>query len=158
MEQTIPKPLSGTEVIKAILYDVEQALLLDGRLAPHLAFNGFAFRMTMHVDLPGSPRPEFDRDVSGSRGPEPTAQEAATGTGIDVTAERQHEPPNDQRYATEQPIPVLVPDERGGTKEVMKSYVGKDRKGKTRNIVSGGARNSVPRPSQVKTEGEDGAD
>ena len=143
MEQTIPKPLSGTEVIEAIVHDLRRALLLDDRLAPHSSYDSFAFKANITVSLPPTAvQKEFTRELAGGAGKLPLpADSVAT-----VEATREEGAPNAVRLDTDQPIPTLV-EENGVTVERMVPYKGKDASGRPtvpkqgpgkRNVSKGG--------------------
>lgn len=132
-EVTLNKPLSGREVIDAILYDIREALLRDGRLAAHLAFPAYAFTATLTIRTPGNVSEGFTRPLQGSGGNLDKQVEAVvqgTAETLEVIAEREVQPPNDVRYETEQPIPLLVTEDNGRVREEYKSYKGRTRGGK----------------------------
>ena len=117
-ETTLNKQLSGTELINSILYDIRTALELDDRFAPYAAYSAFGFSLTLTVRLPGShvAGEQVERTVVAERGALPAAARKVT-----VEAERPVQSPNEVRLDTEQPLPVLVRDERdGGTREEWK--------------------------------------
>ena len=126
METTINKALSGKEVREAILFDIREILENDDRLSQHLAYDGFSFKATVTVSIPTSVQLEFTREINRSYG-DGSLQAAET---IEVSTERPQQAPNDVRYETEQPIPVLSTDEKGNTIEKAVSYVGKTRDGR----------------------------
>lgn len=132
-EVTLNKPLSGKELRQAILFDIEKALEVDGRLAAHLAFPAYAFTATLTIRTPGSVTEGFNRPLQGSGGNvDALLDSVAAGTEqvAEVSAEREVQAPNDVRYETEQPIPLLVTEDNGKVREEYKSYKGRTRGGK----------------------------
>lgn len=131
VEQTLNKPLSGEEIRKAILFDINKALELDDRFAKHHAYDQFAFKATLAIQFPSAviENQNFTKEIS--------AGETIPDGVVDVVqTERPIQPPNTARYETEQDIPVLVTDEKGFTVEKMVSYVGKDRSGRPKGVKS----------------------
>jgi hypothetical protein len=131
VETTINKPLSGKEVREAILFDIRTALENDDRLSGHLAYDSFSFKALFTVSLPSAVMTEFQREVSGVRG-----NPLETVESVELEAERPIQAPNDVRYETEQPIPILSTDEKGNTVEKQVSYVGKTRDGRPKGHKS----------------------
>ncbi len=125
MESTLNKALSGAEIREAILFDVKKALENDDHLAAHIAYDGFAYKVKLDVSLPSAIQQEFTRELSGEKG----KLEGVLGVD-EIETERPLQPPNEVRYDTEQPIPILTTDNEGHTVEKMVSYVGKDRSGR----------------------------
>ena len=139
METSILKPLSGREVVRAILYDIEQALTHDDRFAAHVAYDGFTFHASIQIRTPSAAIPGVDRILSGGAGAIPP-DDAPTAT---VTVERPLAPPNQVRMDTEQPVPVLSDDGNGKVTERWAKHRPKDADGQTRaprnKVVGGGA-------------------
>lgn len=125
-DTTIPKPLSGAEVRKAILHDIGRMLEQDDRFMGHIAYDGFTFSVTLRVSLPTGIQQELTRDLSGGPGVDPAYATELT----ELETSRGLQPPNDVRYSTDQPIPTLVENDKGQTEERWVSYKGKDRSGK----------------------------
>lgn len=124
-ETTLPKPLSGAEMAEAICFDIKQALLNDATFAEHLAYSSYSFKGTIHVTMPSAMRVEYERPIEGGQGEVP-----ADATTVTVEASRAEQPPNEVRFETEQPIPIMVSDDKGRVTETTKSYSGKTVKGK----------------------------
>ena len=125
-EQVLNKPLSGTEMAKAICFDIERALLRDSQFASHVAYSGFSYRATIEVKaVSGAVEHEFRRPLNGASGTG-VPDDAETVT---VVAERDKEPPNQVRYDTEQPLTVLRQKD-GKTVEEQVSYQGRTERGK----------------------------
>ena len=134
-EQTINKQLSGSEVIEAICHGLRTALSLDDRFAPHVAYSGLGYAITVTVSLPGAVQEQVTRTVAGQAGDVPPDADT-----VDLAAERPVQSPNEVRLDTEQPLPVLVRDEaHGGTREEWKrvSKHGPPKPGGQRNKVIG---------------------
>lgn len=138
-ETTLPKPLSGHELIDAICYDIKQALLRDSHFGSHIAYPCYAFTGNLTVRTPRGVTQEFSRPVEGaSYGATPLLAAAADDgemAMVEVAASRDatvpEMPPNQVRYETDQPIPVLLTDpETGRTRETVKSYRGRTVTGK----------------------------
>jgi hypothetical protein len=127
MEIVLPKPLSGTEVIEAILYDIRYALLRDDYFAPHKSFSGYVMNATLQIRTPSDEG--RDRPLISERQSQ-TLIEAPTLDTATVTVERPLIAPNEVRRETDQPVPMQVTTPEGGTREVYKSYRGRDAKGK----------------------------
>jgi hypothetical protein len=117
MPQTLAKPLSGVEVRKAILFDIERALSLDGTFQSHMAFDGFSFQASIVVMIPSGVYDQIAREVSGSRGEVPPDSPATV-----VSASREIEPPNQTRISTDQPVPTLVDNGKGQIEEKYVPY------------------------------------
>jgi len=127
MQQTQGKPLSGEEVRKTIVYDIERALSLDDNFAAHIAYTGgFSFHASLVISLPSAVNSQVTRSVTGGRG----EILLPSDTVVTVEAERDVEPHDHVRIDTEQPVPVLVETAQGQIKEEFIKYAKKDLAGK----------------------------
>ena len=131
METTLNKALSGKEVREAILFDIRRALENDDRLSEHFAFDSFSYKISFYISLPTGVQTEFSREIGGGVGDVGEPDET-----IQSEVARPPQAPNDVRYETEQPIPVLSTDDKGNTVEKMVSYKGKDRSGRPKGQKS----------------------
>ena len=139
METSLLKPLSGAEVVRAILHDIEHALTHDDRFAPHVAYDGFTFHASIQIRTPSAAIPGVDRIVSGGAGLVPP-DDAPAAT---VTAERELQPPNQVRMDTAQPVPVLSDNGDGKVTERWAKHRPADADGRARaprnKVVGGGS-------------------
>lgn len=155
-EQVLNKPLSGVEVARAIMHDIEYALSRTDALAGHVAYDQFSFHATITVKVPRAPRPEFTREIAGGY-----LSPQAPADAHELTVERPLLPPNEVRMETGQPVPVLSTDDHGRTTEKLVSYEGKDPEGRktamrrAKNVVVGGAGSSAPK-APVQPNGDRG--
>lgn len=114
-EVTIPEPLSGVEVKKAILFRVEEALSRDCYIRDVDAYATFRCKVRIELELHDSGRviPTIEKTV------ETPAAVVPEGENPDEYLERteaefdlEPEPPNKVRKETDQPVPVRV--QKGG--------------------------------------------
>ena len=105
-EKVLPLPLSGSEIVEAVLDKLRQALVKDCYLSPNTAYDWFEARVTVHVKANDiGRRPEVKAEVTVGAGAEGSA-----GRGQDHEVELVIEPaaPNEIRQETGQPLPVLA--------------------------------------------------
>lgn len=117
-EVAVPEPLSGTEIIDAIVHKVRQALSRDCYLNPNAAYEHFSGKI--HIEIAAV-------DCGRQAGvtvdiPLDLVAPLQEGQGTvqaksDTTIEKQ--PPNLVRKETHQPIPVMTED-GSGKKEIKR--------------------------------------
>lgn len=134
-EVSIPKALSGIEVLEAVLFDIRKALANDDRLSGHCAYNGFRATIQVSISTHLGFLPPVDR-VIVSEGGEQVDLAPAVDLEIDIPVK----PPNAVREATHQPLPVLVSDGNGRSYEKLIPYSDRPKQPPTarpNNIVKG---------------------
>jgi hypothetical protein len=135
-EVSIPKALSGAEIIEAIKHDVGQMLSHDDRLYPHVAYSGFEAHITIQIRTPASMIPGIDRELTIEKGDVTDLEETPS---ITASTDRDIQPPNQVRMETNQPLPVLVTNEKGQTHEKFVPYTDRrSRPSVPKNVVKGG--------------------
>lgn len=124
-ETTIPKPLSGPEIIDAICFKVRENLNKNCLLAPHSAYGAFSYdaKVTITFVNPTSHIKEALGFASGSGGEPQDVIETSTEV-IDMHADPQ--PPNQVRRDTEQGVPARVKTPQGGVEERKLKYERKE--------------------------------
>lgn len=112
-EQVLPLPLSGGEIIKAVLHHVELALKRDCYLNDVAAYETVAGTISVRLKMKDCGRAvEVSVDVPVSQGPAPTDGDPDV-YDANATVELETAPPNVVRQETDQPLPVLVEDATG---------------------------------------------
>lgn len=113
-ETVLNKPLSGSEVRRIILNQLERTLAGDSRLADYLAFPSFSFRLELALVLTGAPEPhdQLERVVEGGVG-DISSDPSQIATALTHHLEQSPLPPNQARMENGLGIPVLTHDEKG---------------------------------------------
>jgi hypothetical protein len=110
MEKVLPLPLSGEEIRKAILDRISQRLMKDGYLNANLAYDYYSASIKIEVLCHDVGRTAGVRVEEGmTQGNEP--EDGAGGMEGEFTIEPK--PPNEERVATGQNVPVLSRDTDG---------------------------------------------
>lgn len=122
-ERVLAKPLSGTEVIEAIVSRLREQLQKDCFLAGHMAYSAFSFKCSIDIKFQASRIEGTSTQVSGSLGEEDLEQPIATET-VEVSDEPK--PPNEVRRESGQDVPVLAKTPQGRLEERKVRY---ERKG-----------------------------
>lgn len=128
-EVAVPEPLSGAEIIEALLFRVRQQLIADCYLNPNNAYESFEGQITIKVRAVDCGRiVEVEKTVVADAGaPFDDKKEGAfeTTTVQDIPKE----PPNVVRRESGQGVPVMTED-AGGRREVKRVHYA--RKGQTK--------------------------
>lgn len=116
-EQTMNNPLSGAEVVEAVLDRLRTELRKDCYLNPSSAYDWFSCKVSIELDMhDAGSLIKVDRAVTAENGDKPgeveSLQHVSGGFHIDPA------PPNVVRVETGQPVPTLTRDEHG--KDVVK--------------------------------------
>lgn len=122
-ERAIAKPLSGTEVIEAIVSRLKEQLGRDCYLSPHMAYGAFSFKCSIDIKFQASRIEGTSTSVSGSLGETDTEQETESAT-LEVSDDPR--PPNEVRRESGQEVPVLAKTPQGRLEERKVRY---ERKG-----------------------------
>jgi hypothetical protein len=112
-EVSVPEPLSGTEVIEAIVYKVREQLRRDCFLSPNSAYEYFSGRIRIEIQAIDCGRQaDVQTEVNVSLGPLPGDNSdpvEETSSDEDIPAD----PPNVVRRETQQSVPVVTTDSSG---------------------------------------------
>jgi hypothetical protein len=118
-ERTLAKPLSGLEVIEAIVSTVRTQLQKDCFLAPHMAYPSYSFTAKIDIQFQGSRiagTTAHVKDAAGERVPNlPETTES-------VELSESPKPPNEVRRDTNQGVPVQVKTPSGRLEEKKVRY------------------------------------
>lgn len=131
-EIAIPEPLSGTEIVEAVMFRVRQHLMQDCFLNSTAAYESFEGNIRIElraVDCGRVAEIIQDSPVTSGIPIDPTKEGFVEST---VASDITREPPNVVRRESEQPVPVLTEDS-SGRKEVKR--VKYQRKGGTKATV-----------------------
>lgn len=109
-ERTLADPLSGAEVVEAIVEKVRLALRRDGNLNPALAYEAFSARIRLEVKLKDCGRMVDIQTVANSQSENPVDEDAAL---VEAEALIYEQPPNQVRHEAGLAIPTLVVDGEG---------------------------------------------
>lgn len=118
-ERTLAKPLSGTEIIEAIVSLVRTALQRDCFLAPHMAYPSFSVQGKLDIQFQGTRivgTVAHVKDAAGEQSPHVPVSNAS------VEFSENPKPPNEVRRETEQPVPVQVKTPSGRIEERRVKY------------------------------------
>lgn len=145
VEISLPKQLSGPEVVESILAELRKKLRVNGRFHPHMAYAGYRaevqvkFYPAASLIPPANYRVELEQVPSGA-----TLSESAT---VEAEVEIPVRPPNKVREEAGLPTPVLTQDNQGNAVE---KWV--HRKGQVpKNKVRGGNVGEEPAVTMVPT-------
>jgi hypothetical protein len=109
-EQTLKNPLSGAEVIEAILDRLRSSLQADCHLNANSAYDWFSAEVAVKLDMhDAGAHIKVDRIAKIHSGTHPSEdlQHVEADFHIDPA------PPNEVRVDTGQPVPTLTKDEQG---------------------------------------------
>lgn len=122
-ERTVVKPLSGAEIVEAILSRVRSQLQRDCFLASHLAYKSYSAQVDVRVQFQDTGTRITDTEVHvQTNGGEVTDEEMQVEEAhVEVTPE----PPNIVRRETGQDVPVVTPKPSGGMEERRVRYAPK---------------------------------
>ena len=108
-EKSVALPLSGEEIVEALLYKIRKHLLRDCYLNPNTAYQWFEAEVYVKMRLHDTGRlVEVERNVNVQLGEEP---EVSRGTNVvedETVLNIEQAPPNEVRLATDQAAPVLT--------------------------------------------------
>jgi len=119
-EVAVPEPLSGTEVIEAIVFKVREQLRRDCYLSPNSAYEYFKAKIRIEIaaiDCGNERGVKADIDVELREQPEIADLQTETS---DEIVDRM--PPNVVRRETEQPVPVVTQDAVGKQEQRRVKY------------------------------------
>lgn len=115
-ERTLNNPLSGTEVVEAVLDKVRAKLQTDCYLNPNSAYDWFSAEIEIHLDMhDAGSHIKGDYRVQLAEGVKP----AETPQHVEADFHIDPAPPNEVRVETGQPVPTLTKDEQG--KDVIRN-------------------------------------
>lgn len=123
VDRTIPKPLSGEEIVEAIVTKIRAQLNRDCYLAKHIAYGSFSFQADIRVQFQrtGTSIKETNAVVHGMGGDLTEAEMES----VDLKVEDVEKPPNQVRVETGQGVPALVAKPTGGVQERKIKYANK---------------------------------
>jgi len=131
-EVSVAKPLSGTEALDSVLYELRRLLSRDGRFQSHMAYQAFRAVLDFKFYPAVGFTPPVERSLEITQGDQSDVEEIPT---VEEHLEIPVRPPNQVREEAEMPTPVLVTDALGKTEEKwVKRGPGRPRK----NVVMGG--------------------
>ena len=109
-EKVLNSPLTGEEVILAIGDRVMESLRRDCFLNPHTSYDFYEAKIQMAIKMndAGMRDVEVNQEVKDAMGEEPDNYELA-----EVILNITPKPPNEERVATGQGVPVMGKDENG---------------------------------------------
>ncbi len=112
-EVAIPEPLSGTEIIEAVLSRVRQQLMRDCFLSANCAYESFEGRITVQVRAVDAGRnADVDQTIVANAGG-PYDAEKPGAIEVESIDEIEKEPPNVVRRESGQGVPVMTEDSSG---------------------------------------------
>lgn len=111
-EVSVPEPLSGTEIIEAVVFKVREQLRRDCFLSPNSAYEHFSGRIHIEIRATDCGRlVDVGADVPVVLGKEPEGD--AKSEILTSTEEIPQAPPNVVRRQTDQSVPVVTQDNAG---------------------------------------------
>lgn len=117
---SIPKQLTGPEVLESILFELRQKLRMNGRFSSHMAYPGYQAEVSLKFYPAASFVPGFEQVVElKTENPPPPGgyvlfSEAAT---VEELIKIPIRPPNQVREDSGMPTPILTQDEHGNMVE-----------------------------------------
>lgn len=119
-ERTIAKPLSGGEIIEAIIVKVRDTLRRDCFLANHIAYDSYSLTGSLRVQFQktNTAIKETTVHVRGSGGEE--SDQPMEAAEVEVSDEPK--PPNDVRVESGQGVPTLATKPSGSVEEKRVKY------------------------------------
>lgn len=124
-EVTIPKPLSGPEIIEAVCFKIRENLNKNGLLAGHIAYGAFSFDATIKINF-NNPTSTIKEALGFAKGAEGEVDPEAENVTEDIQIHEAEAPPNQVRRDTEQGVPAMVKTPQGGTTEKRLKYERKE--------------------------------
>jgi hypothetical protein len=119
-EKTLAKPLSGSEIVEAILFRIRERLGKDCFLAPHIAYGSFSFQAEIRVQFQNTGTAIKETFVrANDQGGDVTEAEMRS---FDVTVTDEPKAPNEVRVETGQGVPTIVTKPQGGIEEKRVKY------------------------------------
>ena len=134
-ERTLAKPLSGAEILEAMVTKIRHALSRDCFLSPHLAYASYSFQADIRFQFQhtGTAIKESQVHVTGQGGEVTTAEMES----IDIHVSDEPKPPNEVRVETGQGVPTQVVKPQGGVEEKKVRYDVKNLPKKTTAVALG---------------------
>lgn len=126
-EVAVPEPLSGTEIIDAVVFKIREAMRRDCFLSPNSAYEFFSGQFHIQikaVDCGREADVNVKVDVTKGNAPEPGAP-VQTATVKETIPK---EAPNVVRRATRQSVPVVTTDNTGRNEQRRVTYEQKEDK------------------------------
>lgn len=120
VERTVAKPLSGAEVVEAIVHRIRQQLQRDCFLAGHLAYASFSMQAQIRVQFQNTGTAIKETTVHANEQGGQVTDAEMKSVDVDVTSEPQ--PPNQARIETGQGVPAVVTRPQGGVEEKKLKY------------------------------------
>jgi len=117
-EETLAQPLSGEEVVEAVLYRVREMLLKDCFLNPVVAYESFEAEIHVKLKLKDCGREPEVRISAKVESETAVSEDAALE---EAEAHLYSQPPNQVRMETGQAIPTLV-ETPEGRREIKKIH------------------------------------
>lgn len=122
-EQTLNNPLSGFEVIEAIIDKLRITLRTSGNFRENDSFDWFTAKVSLEIDRHDTGvTMQSDHIVKLSEGTMPSGDKEHAEADFYIEAA----PPNEVRVATGQPVPTLTKDAQGKTVQKGVRYARKD--------------------------------
>jgi hypothetical protein len=119
-EKTLAKPLSGGEIIEAIVSKIRQQMQRDCFLAPHIAYASFSFQATVRVQFQNTGTAIKETMVTSTGLGGEVSNADMESAEVEVSDEPK--PPNDVRVESGQGVPALVTKPTGGVEEKKIKY------------------------------------
>ncbi|HKM83871.1 MAG TPA: hypothetical protein VJY15_23310 [Candidatus Acidoferrum sp.] len=119
-ERTIAKPLSGGEVMEAIIFKIRDALKRDCYLAPHIAYDSYSFQAEIRVQFQKT-NTSIKETTVHTRGKAGDVSDQPMESA-DVKTSDEPKPPNELREETGQGIPTIITKPQGGVEEKKVKY------------------------------------
>ncbi len=105
-EETLAQPLSGAEIIEAVLFQLREKLERDCYLSPTTGYEMFSATVHIRIQAHDTGRTvEVERVAHVESDPAPDEEDQLLAE-VDMTLEPQA--PNEVRLSTDQPIPTLT--------------------------------------------------
>lgn len=125
-EVAVPEPLSGTEIVEAIVFKVREMLRRDCFLSPNSAYEYFSGQIHIEVTAVDCGRPaEIKADIDVTKGTtDPDNPELYTAESTEKISPGA---PNIVRRETEQSVPVVTNDGAGKQEQRRVKYARQDK-------------------------------
>jgi hypothetical protein len=120
-EIAIPEPLSGQEIIEALIFRIRQQLIQDCYLNPSVAYESFSGEITIKIRAIDCGRSAVVEKTIVAESGVPFNPEAEGALELTTVQEIPTEPPNVVRRESGQGVPVMTEDS-GGRKEVRRVH------------------------------------
>ena len=119
-ERVLAKPLSGAEVIEAVVVRIREQLQKDCFLSPHMAYGSYSFTCNIDIQFQGSRIAGTHATVRGEQSVADAPQTEKESQQVTISDEPK--PPNEVRRETGQEVPVLAKTPQGRLEERRVRY------------------------------------